>query len=144
MTLIHAQYVGDDGTVRIKGLPFADLEQAKAAEQVIVTCEKIVPANQLRDDPDQNSLAHFFVDAVVQVPMGAHPTACHYFYDYDPKHLNLCQEMFSKDELFSQYLQDFVHSVPSQQAYLDKIGRQALKAIQADPELGFAPGLDRT
>ncbi|MCF8107909.1 MAG: hypothetical protein K9J81_02845 [Desulfohalobiaceae bacterium] len=144
VTLIHAQYAGDDGTIRIKGLPFADLEQAKAAAHVIVTCEEVVPAARLRADPDQNSLAHFFADAVIQIPFGAHPTACHYFYDYDPKHLKLCREMFAEDDLFARYLEEFVYAVPSQEAYLETIGKQALQRIQADPELGFAPGLDRS
>ena len=43
VALMHAQYVGEDGTVRIKGLTFADVEQAKSADKVIVTCEEIVP-----------------------------------------------------------------------------------------------------
>ena len=43
VAIIHAQYVGEDGTVRIKGLTFADIEQAKSADIVIVTCEEIVP-----------------------------------------------------------------------------------------------------
>jgi len=42
LAVVHAQSVGDDGTVRIKGLTFADLEQAKAAAAVVVTCEEIV------------------------------------------------------------------------------------------------------
>ena len=44
VALIHAQQVGEDGTVRIRGLSFADIEQAKSADAVIVTCEEVVPA----------------------------------------------------------------------------------------------------
>ena len=33
LAIVRAQTVANDGTVRIKGLPFADLEQAKAARQ---------------------------------------------------------------------------------------------------------------
>ena len=76
VSLIHVQQVGTDGTVRIKGLTFADLEQCKAAGAVIVSCEEIVPESYLRLDPDQNALPPFLVDAVVPVPFGAHPTAC--------------------------------------------------------------------
>ncbi len=74
VAIMHAQYVGEDGTVRIKGLTFADMEQAKSADVVIVTCEEIVPRSFIRLDPDQNSLPPFFVDAIVKVPYGAHPT----------------------------------------------------------------------
>ena len=83
VTIIHAQYVGDDGTVRMKGLTFADIEEAKSADTVIVTCEEIVPRSFIRHDPDQNSLPAFFVDAIIKAPYGAHPTACYSFYDYD-------------------------------------------------------------
>jgi glutaconate CoA-transferase subunit A len=31
VALIHAQYAGEQGTIRINGLSFADIEQAKAA-----------------------------------------------------------------------------------------------------------------
>ncbi len=61
VTILHAQYVGEDGTVRIKGLTFADVEQAKSADAVIVTCEEIVPRAFIRLDPDQNTMPGFFL-----------------------------------------------------------------------------------
>ena len=143
VSLIHAQYVGEDGTVRIKGLTFADIEQAQSADVVIVTCEEIVPRSFIRSDPDQNSLPPFFVDAIVKVPYGAHPTACYAFYDYDPKHLNLYKKAAEDDNLFKQYLDEWVFGVTSHDAYLDKVGGATLMNIKANPVLGYAPGLDR-
>lgn len=141
--LLHAQYVGTDGTVRIKGLTFADLEQAKASRHVIVTCEEILPRHIIRQDPDQNSLPPFFVDAVVHEPYSAHPTACHYFYDYDPSHLRLYQGVASDDSAFENYLQEWVYDAPDQATYLQKIGVRDLLRIKADESLGYARGLDR-
>jgi len=143
VAIIHAQYVGEDGTVRMKGLTFADLEEAKSADVVIVTCEEIVPRSFIRTDPDQNSLAGFMVDAIVKVPFGAHPTACYGFYDYDPRHLNLYKRTADDDDLFRRYLDEWVYSVSSQEAYLDKVGVTDLQRIRANPALGYAPGLDR-
>jgi glutaconate CoA-transferase subunit A len=143
VALLHAQYVGDDGTVRIKGLTFADLEQAKAADIVIVTCEEIVPQSFIRLDPDQNSLPSFFVDAIVKVPYGAHPTACYAFYDYDPKHLNFYKRAAGDDSLFEEYLREWVYGVRSHEEYLEKIGIRQLQQIKANPVLGYAAGLDR-
>jgi len=143
VTLLHAQYVGDDGTVRIKGLSFADLEQAKAAGAVIVSCEEIVPRWYLRQDPDQNCLPPFLVDAYVLAPYGAHPTACHYFYDYDPAHLNMYKVMAKDDAQWQRYLDEWVYGVADHEDYLDKVGGSALMRIRADSVLGFAPGLDR-
>jgi glutaconate CoA-transferase, subunit A len=143
VALIHVQYVGEDGTVRIKGLTFADIEQAKSASAVIVTCEKIVSRSFIRTDPDQNSLPPFFVDAIVQVPYGAHPTACYTFYDYDPKHLNLYKGIAQTDDLFEQYLGEWVYGVSSHDEYLEKVGETMLMNIRANPTVGYARGLDR-
>lgn len=143
VALVHAQYVGEDGTVRIKGLTFADLEQARSADHVIVTCEEILPRSAIREDPDQNALPPFLVDAVVLVPYGAHPTACQYFYDYDPKHLHLYSEAASDDLRFGLYLEEWVHGVATEEDYLEKIGVKDLLRIKASPVLGYAPDLDR-
>jgi len=143
VALLHAQFVGEDGTVRIKGLTFLDIEQAKAASRVIVTCEEVVPSAFLRQDPDQNSLPPFLVDAVVQAPFGAHPTACHYFYDYDPRHLNMYRQVAGDDSDFRTYLKEWVYGVADQEAYLAKVGVSDLMRIKANSSLGYAPGLDR-
>ncbi|MFH1057776.1 MAG: CoA-transferase [Pseudomonadota bacterium] len=143
VALIHAQYVGDDGTVRIKGLTFLDVEQAKSASRIIVTCEEIVPAERLREDPDQNTLPPFLIDAVVQAPYGAHPTACHYFYDYDPRHLNYYRQVAGDDGSFRRYLDEWVLTPETHEAYLAKVGVSDLMNIKANTKVGYAPGLDR-
>jgi glutaconate CoA-transferase subunit A len=143
VALIHAQTVGDDGTVRIKGLTFADVEQARSAGAVVVSCEEIVPARRLRRDPNQNVLPPFLVDAVVLAPHGAHPTACHRFYDYDPRHLRRYGEAARSVEDFRDYLREWVFGPADHEAYLALVGPDDLAAIAADPRLGYAPGLDR-
>jgi glutaconate CoA-transferase, subunit A len=143
ITILHVQYVGDDGTVRIKGLTFADVEEAKAADRVIVTCEEIVPRASIRLDPDQNTLPPFFVDAIVRVPYGAHPTGCYGFYDYDPYHLNLYRKAAQDDALFEEYLDEWVYGATSHKGYLEKVGHEDLLKIKADPTIGYALGLER-
>jgi len=143
VALMHAQQVGDDGTVRIKGLTFADIEQAKAAKAVVVTCEQVVPAADLRRDPDQNALPPFLIDAVVPLPFAAHPTACHLFYDYDPQHLNEYRTAARDDGAYETWLREWVYSVADHDEYLAKVGDERLQRIKADPVRGYAVGLDR-
>ena len=143
VTLLHAQCVGTGGTVRIKGLTFLDVEQARASDAVIVTCEEIVPEDHLREDPDQNTLPSFLVDAVIPAPLGAHPTACHQYYDYDPTHLRLYRDYASSDEGFQRYLEEWVLPFETQEEYLAKVGVPDLERIKANRVLGYAPGLDR-
>lgn len=143
VALVHVQYASADGIARIKGLKFLDQEQVRAASRVIVSCEEVVPAAFLRQDPDQNAFPPFLVDAVVHAPLGAHPTACHLFYDYDPRHLNMYRQQAGADETFQQYLKDWVFDAPDQETYLGQVGAVDLTRIRANSQLGYAPGLDR-
>jgi glutaconate CoA-transferase subunit A len=143
VTLIHVQQADRQGTVRIKGLTYTDVEQAKAAKYLIVSCEELVETEVIRENPDQNQIPFFIVDAIVIVPYGAHPTACYGYYDYDPLHFNLYREMASDDGTFRQYLNEYVFGVKSHGNYLDKIGKDRLSEIKADPKLGYRSGLDR-
>jgi glutaconate CoA-transferase subunit A len=143
VALIHAQQVGEDGTVRIRGLTFADIEQAKSADAVIVTCEEVVPRSHIRSDPDHNSLPPFLIDAVVPIPFGAHPTACFYYYDYDAQHLNHYRKMAEDDQRFEDYLAQWVYGVKTHSEYLDRVGGARLADIRADSVLGYRKGLER-
>ncbi len=143
VTLIHAQKADAEGTVSIEGLTFADVEQAKAAKNLIVTCEEIMEPDQLRQSPDLNSIPHFCVDAVVQVPFGAYPTACYNYYDYDPEFLFKHEALAKDDETYADYLEEYLFELKDHKAFLGKIGPGRLKLIKADPRTGYATGLDR-
>ncbi len=144
VALVHAQYVGDKGTVRIEGLKFADVEIAKCASKLIVSCEQIVPESFLRRNPDANCLPFFFADAVVLAPQGAHPTGCFNRYDYDAQHLKMYRQMAEDDEKFKEYLDEWVYGVPCHDEYLARVGRERLSEIEATPGFGFRMGLNRS
>ncbi len=101
------------------------------------------PASYLKLEPDRNSLPPFLVDAVVPVAYGAHPTACPYFYDYDPAHLNLYKAAAKDDEQWLAYLEEWVYGIGDWDEYLDKVGGAQLVRIRANTVAGYAPGLDR-
>jgi len=143
VTIIHAQKADRQGTVRIQGLTFADIEQAKSAKHVIITCEELVESDELRADPDQNQIPFFCVDAVVPISHGAYPTACYRHYDYDPVYLNDYRKAARDDVQYNGYLNEFVFGVNDQQDLLNRIGNKRLASIQADPHKGYAVGLDR-
>ncbi len=143
VTVIHVQQADTQGTVRIAGLTFADVEQARAAHHVIVTCEELMKPEVLRAEPDRNRIPFFAVDAVVHVPYGAHPTACYGFYDYDAQHLNNYRVLASDDARFAAYLDEYVYGVDGHAEYLEKIGAESLERIRAIPPFGYVPGLAR-
>ena len=143
VTIIHVQKADALGNARIAGLSFADVEQAKSAEHLIVTCEELVSTDEIKADPDRNVIPFFCVDAVVPIPHGAYPTACLGYYDYDPVYLNQFAEYARSDSGFSEYLDAYVLGVADHAQLLEKVGSQSLKSIKADPETGYAKNLDR-
>lgn len=143
VTIIHVQKADPLGTARIKGLTFADVEQAKSAKYLIVTCEELVDPAELREDPNQNQIPFFCVDAVVHVPYGAYPTACYGYYDYDPIYLNQYREWAEDEHQYKEYLNKFVYGVKEHKDLLSLVGKDRLEMIKADPRTGYAVGLKR-
>ncbi len=144
VALIHAHQADSEGTVRFKGLTFTDVEQIKASKRVIVSCEELVDPETLRRDPVQNQIPFFMVDAVVPMPFGAHPTACYGYYDYDPAHMKHYAEMAKSEETLKTYLETYIFGTRDHEEYLSLIGEDTLNRLRADPDAGYAPGLDRS
>ncbi len=143
VTIIHVQMADKKGTCRMEGLTFADVEQAKAARQVIVTCEELVDSSRLRRESDQNQIPFIHVDAVVPLPNGAYPTACYNYYDYDPVYLKAYAAAAKDDALFDQYLQRNIYGLSDHLALIDRVGSERLETIKADRSTGYAVNLAR-
>jgi glutaconate CoA-transferase subunit A len=136
--LLHVQKASEDGVIRIEGLSFADIEQARASKNVIVSCEELVSSAELRIGSFQNALPHVLVGAVVHQPLGAHPTACYHYYDYDMQHLIDYRSIAKDDNKFKEYIQKYILDVESYEEYLDIIGSEHLDTLKASREVGYA------
>lgn len=144
VTILHVQKADKQGTGRIQGLTFADVEQGKSAKNLILTCEELVDTAVLRWNPDQNNIPFIHVDAVVPVSYGAYPTACYGYYDYDPAFLWRYARYAKDDNLYREYLRKFVHEVKDHEEFIAlNGGRERLDKIKADPITGYAVNLDR-
>jgi len=144
VTIIHAQIVDAQGTVRIYGQNFGDEQQAKAAKKLIVTCEEIVKPKKLREFPEHNYIPFFRVNAIVKVPYGAHPYACYRYYDYDPEFLRLYHKRAMEGASFNEFLDEYIYGANDWDEYLKKIGGvKKLRMLKADKKLGYAPKLKR-
>ncbi len=143
VTIIHVQKADKYGTCRMEGLAFCDTDQAKAARNVIVTCEEIVDTEDLRKTPEFNQIPFIHVTAVVHVPYGAYPSACYRYYDYDPHYLSRHSKFAKDDKLYREYLDRFVYGVKNHEELLSLVGNEQLARISADQRTGYATNLDR-
>lgn len=143
VTFIHVQKADHMGTCRIDGLTFADVEQAKASKQVVVTCEELVAPEKLRDHPEYNQLPFLHVSAVCHVPYGGYPTAVYRHYDYDASYLRAYADAAKDDKKFAVFHKKHVLDMENHQSFLDLAGKHRLAQIKADPQRGYAVNMKR-
>lgn len=143
VTLIHVQKADSMGTCRIQGLTFADIEQAKASRNVIVTCEELVEKEDLRQNPDLNQIPFLHVSAVCHVPMGAYPTAVYGYYDYDSRYLRDLARAAKTEEAFKTYQDTYIYGVKNHIEFLNLMGKDRFRAIAADPKTGYSVNMKR-
>jgi glutaconate CoA-transferase subunit A len=151
ITIIHVQKADAMGTCSIQGLTFADIEQVKASKQVIVTCEKLVEKEELRQNPDLNQIPFIHVSAVCHVPLGAYPTAVFGHYDYDSQYLRRFaiaakdqdKNQAKNQDKFKKYQDKYIYGVKDHEAFLNIVGQERIDAIKADPRTGYSVNMKR-
>jgi glutaconate CoA-transferase subunit A len=121
VTILHAQRADRAGNVQMWGIVGANQEAAFAADRVIVTVEEIVEDEVIRDVPNLTLLPAHAVDAVVEVPGGAHPSYAQGHYRRDNAFYREWTAISKDREALNQWLTDWVYDVPDRPAYLAKI-----------------------
>jgi glutaconate CoA-transferase subunit A len=81
--ILHVQEADARGNARIFGSPGYDLLMAQAADQVILTTERIVGTEELEKIPELTRISELNVATVVELPGGARPGDCAGCYDVD-------------------------------------------------------------
>ena len=103
-----------------------DLVMIRASKKVIIVTEEVISLRTTELDPERTSIPCFMVDAVVELPFGAHPCSCSGIYQHDEEHLKeylRCAELVrtGKDPgAFKEYIKK----------YIDQPEEQLLNAIE--------------
>jgi glutaconate CoA-transferase subunit A len=116
VAILHVPYADKFGNGNIAGAVWMDDDMAKTAKRTIITCEKLVETEDIRNLPGKAQLPIQTTNAVVKIPFGAHPTSCYPFYTFDPLHI---QEYLKSK--FEDYKNKFItNKTPVQ--YLENVG----------------------
>jgi glutaconate CoA-transferase subunit A len=127
--LIHAQQADEQGNVQHLASPFFDAMLAQASRHVIVSVDRIVSSDTIRRHNHLTKLPSAMVDAVVEAPWGAHPTASPGLYRADERHLSDYVKASAGENSFQAYLQKYVDGGATQAAYLDALGGGRLAGL---------------
>ena len=141
--IVHVHQASPDGTARILGSEFNDIDIAMAAKKTIITCEELVSNEEIRREPAKNSIPDFCVDAVVHAPYGAHPSQCYDYYDYDIPYFKEYDAASKTDEGFKNFVNKYVYGVNSHEEYLEVIGANRLSRLKVTPGYGFSVDLSK-
>ena len=128
VAVIHAISADVYGNVHATEAPDflseGDYVLAKAAKRLIVTVEKVLTPEESRKISTRTVIFNWEVDAVVEVPGGAHATGFAPNYEPDINHLSRYLEMANTEEGFAEYLAKYVDGPDSFESYLNLVSEE--------------------
>ncbi len=119
---IHVHEADVYGNSRIKGISVADVEMARAAKRLIITTERLVPNDVIRQDPAATAIPFYQVDAVCEVPFGSYPGNMAYEYFSDEDHLKLWMKVEKDPEAFQAFIDKYIYGTADFNEYLQLCG----------------------
>jgi len=124
VALIHAHRADCHGNIQYEPtVMWPDIAiMPKAAKRVIVSAEEIVDGEVLRRHPERTILPGFMVDAVVEVPYGAHPTSFFPNYGYDSGFHQQWTAISRDAEKVAEFVDRYIRTPSTQQQYLETVG----------------------
>ena len=124
-TLLHGYAADEYGNVQwpvVRDSDDIDQMMASASKRLIVTVEKIIPHQQVRQRPALTYIPHNLVEALIEVPYAAHPTATDGFYDEDETQLKSWLAASATQQGAQAWLEEFVFGCPQRAQYVEKVG----------------------
>lgn len=128
VALVHVHRADRFGNCQIDGYTHMDADIARAATTVIVTAERIIPEEEIRNHPERTAIPGMVVDALVEVPYGAFPHECYGLYEADFSHFDAyVGEIKVKGmQAVREYLDRYVYGVAGHPEYLALFGAKVI------------------
>jgi glutaconate CoA-transferase subunit A len=124
VTILHAHRADKYGNIQFFPKPiWTDVDVfPRAANKVIVTVEEIVDTEEIRRTPLHTGIPYFKVDALVEIPYGAHPCSLFPQYSFDRKFFTDYAGESRTEEGTKQFLDKYVYGPKSHGDYLQVAG----------------------
>jgi glutaconate CoA-transferase subunit A len=129
VTIVHAQRADQWGNIQMWGLTGLQAEAVFSAEKAIVTVEEIVPDDVVRSDPNRTIIPSHAVSAVVQVPMGAHPSFTQGYYDRDNNFYRDWSAISGDKEKIAEWMTKFIYETKNHGDYVELLGAGTVASL---------------
>lgn len=127
VAILHAHRADRYGNIQFFPRPvWGDVDlYPRAAKKVIVTVEEIISNEEIRRTAIHTGIPYFKVDAVVEVPWGAHPCSLYPRYNFDRPVFQEYANSSRTPEGTEAFLETYVYGVPQHADYLKRVGGEA-------------------
>ncbi|MFW6113748.1 MAG: CoA transferase subunit A [Actinomycetota bacterium] len=122
VSAIHVHESDIYGNARLKGISIADLELARASKRLIITTERLIHNEEIRQEPTSTGIPYYCVDAVCEVPFGSYPGNMPYEYFSDEDHLRLWLKVERDPDEFKSFLEKHIFGTTNFNDYLELCG----------------------
>lgn len=121
--IVHVHNADSYGNCQIpEGILVSDNFLARASKKVIVSCERLIPHDEIRANPQATVIPYWCVDAVVEVPYGSHPGNMPGEYWFDEDFFKMYLDTAKTEEGTESFFNDYVYNLKGFDEYLAKIG----------------------
>jgi glutaconate CoA-transferase subunit A len=130
VTIVHGQRADANGNAHLWGSLGVTKQAAQAAETVILTVEEIVEREVISSDPNRTVIPGFLVSAVVEAPLGCHPSASPGYYNRDHDTFLEYRDRTVQPGGYDEWLAEWVTGVDGLEGYRAKLGEERLESLR--------------
>ncbi|MHA1213734.1 MAG: CoA transferase subunit A [Candidatus Hodarchaeales archaeon] len=134
VVFIHVNRCDMFGNCQIDGILIEDFELARAARRLIITTERIIDNEIIRERPWETVIPGFLVDAVIEIKYGAHPVHVPTEYYFDEEIIGEWLLASKTPEGTQEWLDKYVYGVNDFGEYLELVGGEKKMKYLADVE----------
>jgi glutaconate CoA-transferase, subunit A len=129
---IHVHESDVYGNAHVYGASVSDQDLAKASKRVVLTTEKLILTDKIRQHPEATFIPYWCVDAVVEVPYGSYPGNMPYEYFSDEEHLKQWLTVEKDPDEFKKFIDKQIYGTRNFYEYLDLNGGiEKMKKLRA-------------
>lgn len=133
VSVIHVHEADIYGNCRFRGIAVADLDLAGASKRLIITTERLISSDTIKQEPSLTRIPYHLVDAVCEVPYGAYPGTMAYEYFSDEAHLKEWLAAERDGQAFKAFLDRNIYGCKNHEEYIRLNGGLArMKELRAE------------
>lgn len=135
--IVHVQRADREGNAQYWGALGSVAAAALASKTVIVSCEQIVSEDIIESSPHLTIIPAFRVNAVVEIPWGAHPMEVIGHYNRDIMMYSIFARSCSDEKRMQEWMDEWVYGRAGREDYLEhyieRFGLKSLNKLKARP-----------